>query len=110
MGVVAPGGKKKSQSMNITISNDGKIVRLSKIRGNIRSVTCSILVSVRVVSGLSLCSKTRHLTDNIRGLRQTIYANSGIVFKITSLPLPSTSFVTHYVLITLSISVCSLKY
>jgi hypothetical protein len=96
--------------MNISISNDGKSVRLSKMRGSIRSMTCSILLSVRFVSGLSLCSKTRHLTDNVLGLRQTIYANFGIVFKITSLPLPSI-FVTHYALITLSLSViCRLNY
>ena len=75
--------------MNIGISNDGKSVNLSEVRGSIRSVTCGILLSVRFVSGLSLCSETRHLTENIRGLRQTVYANFGIVFKIMSLPLPS---------------------
>ena len=75
--------------MNIGISNDGKSVRLSKMRGSIGSVTCDILLSVRFVSSLNLRSKTRHLTDNIRGLRQTIYTNFGILFKTTSLPLHS---------------------
>jgi len=73
--------KDESQSTNISISYDGKSLRLPKMRDNIRLVTCSILLSVRFVSGLSLCSKTRHLTDNIRGLRQAIYTISGFVFN-----------------------------